>query len=159
LLDRPNPPTCAMLIIDIDHFKSINDQHGHAEGDEALILVAATLRAQVSEPAFIGRLGGEEFVVVIPGADYDQAYRLAERFREGVMAIDTRRWLQDRRITVSIGLTLSRETGDTPSTMLQRADSALYEAKRSGRNCVKAQLPAPDIIPAAPVSSVTVEYA
>jgi diguanylate cyclase (GGDEF)-like protein len=159
LLDRPNPPTCAMLIIDIDHFKSINDQHGHAEGDEALILVAATLRAQVSEPAFIGRLGGEEFVVVLPGADYDKAYRLAERFREGVMEIDTRRWLQDRRITVSIGLTLSRDSGDTPSTMLQRADSALYEAKRAGRNCVRAQLPAPDIIPAAPTASVTVEYA
>ena len=159
LLDRPNPPSCAMLIIDIDHFKSINDQHGHAEGDEALILVAAALREQVIEPAFIGRLGGEEFVVVLPGADYDKAYRLAERFRENVMAIDTRRWLQDRRITVSVGLTLSRDSGDTPSTMLQRADSALYEAKRSGRNCVRAQLPAPDIIPAAPVSSVTVEYA
>ena len=75
-----------MLIIDIDHFKSINDQHGHAEGDEALKLVAATLRADVHEPAFIGRLGGEEFVVVMPGADFDQAYRLAERFREGVMS-------------------------------------------------------------------------
>lgn len=160
LLEHPNPPTCAMLIIDIDHFKSINDQHGHAEGDEALILVAATLREQVMEPAFIGRLGGEEFVVVLPGADYDKAYRTAERFREGVMSIDTRRWLQDRRITVSIGLTLSRESGDTPSTMLQRADSALYEAKRAGRNCVKAQLPAPpEVAPAAPVTSVTVEYA
>jgi diguanylate cyclase (GGDEF)-like protein len=159
LLQHPNPPTCAMLIIDIDHFKSINDQHGHAEGDEALILVAASLREQVCEPAFIGRLGGEEFVVVLPGADYDKAYRIAERFREGVMAIDTRRWLQDRRITVSIGLTLSRESGDTPSTMLQRADSALYEAKRSGRNCVRAQLPAPEVTSAAPVASVTVEYA
>jgi diguanylate cyclase (GGDEF)-like protein len=85
---------------------------------------------------------------------------MAERFREGVMAIDTRRWLDDRRITVSIGLTLSRESGDTPSTMLQRADAALYEAKRSGRNCVKAQLPALEIAPAAAVpASVTVEYA
>ncbi|MET0534331.1 MAG: diguanylate cyclase [Steroidobacter sp.] len=160
LLQHPNPPTCAMLIIDIDHFKSINDQHGHAEGDEALILVAATLREHVIEPAFIGRLGGEEFVVVLPGADYDKDYRLAERFREAVMAIDTRRWLQDRRITVSIGLTLSRESGDTPSTMLQRADAALYEAKRAGRNCVKAQLPViSEINPTAPVNSVTVEYA
>lgn len=160
LLEHPNPPSCAMLIIDIDHFKSINDQHGHAEGDEALILVAASLREQVSEPAFIGRLGGEEFVVVLPGADYDKAYRMAERFREGVMAIDTCRWLQDRRITVSIGLTLSRESGDTSSTMLQRADAALYEAKRSGRNCVRAQLPAPEVSTAAPVTpAVTVEYA
>jgi diguanylate cyclase (GGDEF)-like protein len=160
LLDRPNPPSCAMLIIDIDHFKSINDQHGHAEGDEALILVAESLREQVCEPSFIGRLGGEEFLVVLPGADYDKAYRMAERFREGVMEIDTRRWLQDRRITVSVGLTLSRESGDTPSTMLQRADAALYEAKRAGRNCVRAQLPAPEVAPAAKVPTpVTVEYA
>lgn len=159
LLEHPNPPTCAMLIIDIDHFKSINDQYGHAEGDEALILVAATLCEHVSEPSFIGRLGGEEFVVVLPGGDYDKAYRLAERFREGVMAIDTRRWLEDRRITVSIGLTLSRESGDTPSTMLQRADAALYDAKRAGRNCVRAQLPVQEVSPAAPVASVTVEYA
>ncbi len=132
LLAHPNPPTCAMLIIDIDHFKSINDQHGHAEGDEALKLVAAALRKDVHEPAFIGRLGGEEFVVVIPGADFDKAYRLAERFREGVMSIDTRRWLADRRITVSIGLTMSTTSGDTPSTMLQRADAALVRGEACG---------------------------
>jgi len=59
-----------------------------------------------------------------------------------VMSIDTRRWLADRRLTVSIGVTVSRAAGDTPSHMLQRADAALYEAKRSGRNCVKQQLPA-----------------
>lgn len=159
LLAHPNPPTCAMLIIDIDHFKSINDQHGHAEGDEALKLVAAVLRHDVHEPAFIGRLGGEEFVVVIPGADFDRAYRMAERFREAVMAIDTRRWLVDRRITVSVGLTLSRTSGDTLSTMLQRADAALYEAKRSGRNCVKAQLPAHETTSTGTLTSARVEYA
>ncbi|HEY5761090.1 MAG TPA: diguanylate cyclase [Steroidobacter sp.] len=159
LLQQPNPPSCAMLIIDIDHFKSINDQHGHAEGDEALKLVARELREDVHEPSFIGRLGGEEFVVVLPGADYDKAYRLAERFREGVMSIDTRRWLTDRRITVSVGLTMARVNGDTPSTMLQRADSALYDAKRSGRNCVKALLPAPESEIPAPLKSAQVKFA
>ncbi|WP_293853164.1 diguanylate cyclase [Steroidobacter sp.] len=159
LLQQPNPPTCAMLIIDIDHFKSINDQHGHAEGDEALKAVASELREDVHEPAFIGRLGGEEFVVVLPGADFDKAYRLAERFRESVMGIDTHRWRMDRRITVSIGLTLSRPTGDTPSTMLQRADSALYDAKRAGRNCVKAQLPVLETDVPAPLKPAQVEYA
>ena len=149
-----------MLIIDIDHFKSINDQHGHAEGDEALKAVARELREEVREPAFIGRLGGEEFVVAIPGADFDKAYRLAERFRESVMSIDTRRWLTDRRITVSVGLTMSRPSGDTPSTMLQRADAALYEAKRAGRNCVKAQLPAlENELPATPLQPARVEFA
>lgn len=159
LLDQTNPPTCAMLIIDIDHFKSINDQHGHAEGDEALRQVAAELREEVHEPAFIGRLGGEEFVVVMPGADFDKAHRMAERFREGVMSIDTRRWLPERRITVSIGLTLSRAQGDTPSTMLQRADAALYDAKRAGRNCVKAQLPPAESDTPAPLTPVRVGYA
>ncbi len=159
LLQQPNPPSCAMLIIDIDHFKSINDQHGHAEGDEALKAVARELREDVHEPAFIGRLGGEEFVVAVPGADFDRAYRLAERFRESVMSIDTRRWLKDRRITVSIGLTMAKPSGDTPSTMLQRADAALYDAKRAGRNCVKVQLPAAESEIAAPIKSTQVEFA
>lgn len=159
LLQQPSPPSCAMLIIDIDHFKSINDMHGHPEGDEALKAVARKLRQEVREPAFIGRLGGEEFVVVLPGADFEMAYRLAERFREAVMGIDTRRWLADRRITVSIGLTLSRPSGDTPSTMLQRADAALYDAKRAGRNCVKAQVPTPHSDLPEPVSPARMEYA
>jgi diguanylate cyclase (GGDEF)-like protein len=144
LVEGPNRRVHAMLIIDIDHFKSINDQYGHPEGDEALKLVAARLRAEVREPAFIGRLGGEEFVVVVPDSDVEAGRQLAERFRESVMTIDTRRWLADRRLTVSIGLTVSRLAGDTPSHMLQRADAALYAAKRAGRNCVMQQLPAAD---------------
>ena len=151
LVEAPDGRTHAMLIIDIDHFKSINDQHGHPEGDEALKLVAARLRAEVREPAFIGRLGGEEFAVVVPDSDAEAGRQIAERFRESVTAIDTRRWLADRRLTVSIGLTTSKTAGDTPSHMLQRADAALYEAKRSGRNCVRQQLPAPEAAaPAAP---------
>jgi two-component system cell cycle response regulator len=144
LLEATNARTHTMLIIDIDHFKSINDQFGHPEGDEALKLVAAGLRGEVREPAFIGRLGGEEFAVVVPDSDVEAGRQLAERFRESVMKIDTRRWLADRRLTVSIGLTVSKATSDTPSHMLQRADAALYEAKRAGRNCVKQQLPPPE---------------
>lgn len=159
LLQQPVAASCAMLIIDIDHFKSINDQHGHAEGDEALKAVARELRAEVREPAFIGRLGGEEFLVVVPGADFDKANRLAERFRETVMGIDTRRWLMDRRITVSIGVTMAKPSGDTPSSMLQRADAALYEAKRAGRNCVKAQLPSLESERPASMQPAQVEYA
>jgi diguanylate cyclase (GGDEF)-like protein len=159
LLHQPTVPNCALLIIDIDHFKSINDQHGHAEGDEALKLVAGVLRNDVHEPAFIGRLGGEEFVVVLPGADFDRAHRMAENFRESVMAIDTSRWLEDRRITVSIGLTVSRLAGDTSSAMLQRADAALYEAKRAGRNCVKAQVPTLDVGVLGPLAPAAVECA
>jgi len=142
LVEPPNGRIHALLIIDIDHFKSINDQYGHPEGDEALKLVAASLRAEVHEPAFIGRLGGEEFAVVVPDSDPEAGRLLAERFRESVMKIDTRRWLADRRLTVSIGMTVSKLASDSPSHMLQRADAALYEAKRAGRNCVRQQLPA-----------------
>ena len=131
--------SCALLIIDIDHFKQINDHFGHPEGDEALRLVAACLRNQVREPAFLGRLGGEEFIVVLPEASLDDARELAERFRIEVMQIDSRRWLADRPITVSMGLTIAAKD-DNASTMLRRADAALYEAKRAGRNCVRVRL-------------------
>ncbi|HEX7013080.1 MAG TPA: diguanylate cyclase [Steroidobacteraceae bacterium] len=141
LLAQPGG-SCAMLIIDIDHFKSINDEHGHPEGDEALKQVADCLRSEVREPSFIGRLGGEEFVVVMPDADEKAAAQLAETFRQRVSTLDARRWFEDRHITVSIGITLSRRSGDTPSTTLQRADAALYEAKRAGRNCARLLLPA-----------------
>lgn len=143
LVEGPSDQSHAMIIIDIDHFKSINDQYGHPEGDEALKLVAERLRAEVHEPAFIGRLGGEEFAVVVPDSSAEAGRQLAERIRESVMTIDTRRWLADRRLTVSIGVTVSKLAGDTPSHMLQRADAALYEAKRAGRNCVRQQLPTP----------------
>jgi diguanylate cyclase (GGDEF)-like protein len=161
LVVAPNGRTHALLIIDIDHFKRINDEHGHPEGDEALKLVAARLRAEVQEPSFIGRLGGEEFVVAVPDSDAEAGRQIAERFRESVMTIDTHRWLGDRRLTVSIGLTVSKLAGDTPSHMLQRADAALYEAKRAGRNCVKQQLPAPEPDAAATTSTGPsgVEYA
>ncbi|NJO13643.1 MAG: GGDEF domain-containing protein [Gammaproteobacteria bacterium] len=142
----------ALIFLDLREFKSINDQHGHPEGDEALKLVAARLRSEVPEPAFIGRLGGEEFVVVLPDSNVEAGRQLADRFRESVTAIDTRRWLADRRLTVSIGMTLSKAGGDNPSYMLQRADAALYEAKRAGRNCVRLQLPAQaEITPVAPL--------
>jgi diguanylate cyclase (GGDEF)-like protein len=156
LLRRNDMQSCAMLIIDIDHFKSINDLHGHAEGDEALMLVAAELRSAVREPAFLGRLGGEEFVVVLPETALEAATATAERIREEVMRIDSRRWLADRRITVSIGVTLS-VPHDSPSTMLQRADTALYIAKRSGRNQVKVTIHSPVSPPVAPVSAAASE--
>lgn len=136
--------SCALLIIDIDHFKQINDRFGHPEGDEALRLVASCLRAEVREPGFLGRLGGEEFVVVLPGTGVEEARAFAERFRIQVTKLDSRRWLPDRPITVSTGLTIS-VSDDTTSTMLQRADAALYEAKRDGRNCVRVRLIQEDI--------------
>ena len=139
LLQEEEPPLCSILVVDIDHFKSINDKFGHPVGDEALRLVSTELSSTLREPAFMGRLGGEEFVVVLPDTGLEAATQTAERLRERVLAIDTHRLLNDRQLTVSIGVTTSLANGDTISSMLKRADSALYEAKYAGRNCVRSE--------------------
>jgi diguanylate cyclase (GGDEF)-like protein len=136
LLRRSATPT-SILIMDIDHFKSINDRHGHLIGDETLRSMTAHLRDAVAEPALFGRLGGEEFAVVLPATDLEQAIAIADRLRERVMRIDLSRWLGERRITVSIGVATSVPTLDSISVMLHRADAALYAAKDAGRNCVR----------------------
>jgi diguanylate cyclase (GGDEF)-like protein len=142
LRDSAAPP-CSILVIDIDHFKSINDRHGHPTGDEVLKVIAQSIREAVREPAFLGRLGGEEFLIVLPDTRLEAARHAAERLREKMTTIDTSAWFADRRtLTASLGVTTSSPGVDTPSTMLQRADSALYAAKRGGRNCVKVE-PAP----------------
>ena len=144
LLRRDSIEPCSILIVDIDYFKAINDQLGHSTGDEVLKVVAATVRAAVTEPAFFGRLGGEEFLIVLPATRLATARALAQSFCEKIEAIDTSRWFGERRhITCSIGVSASVPGRDTPSAMLQRADAALYSAKRGGRNCVRTE-PAPD---------------
>jgi len=145
VLSSAAQPPCSILIVDIDHFKSINDHHGHVAGDQVLKVVADRVRSGVAEPGFFGRLGGEEFLIVLPGVVLDPAIQVAERLREGIMAIDTGRWFADHRsITASIGVATSSPGGDTVSSMLQRADAALYAAKRGGRNCVMCE---PDVVP------------
>ena len=151
LLRSENPEPCAILIVDVDYFKAINDQLGHSTGDEVLKVLAATVRAAVKEPAFFGRLGGEEFLIALPDTGLHAARAMAESFCEMIEAIDTSRWFGDRhRLTCSIGVSVSVPGRDTPSTMLQRADAALYSAKRGGRNCVRTEpAPTPDMDAAA----------
>jgi len=136
LLQRGDAPPCSILLFDIDHFKSINDRHGHPAGDETLRLLTTYLRNAVALPAFLGRLGGEEFIVVLPDTSLQDAYRIADSIRAQIPSIDLERWLGERRITVSIGVTSSR-VADTVSAVLRRADAALYAAKHAGRNCVR----------------------
>jgi diguanylate cyclase (GGDEF)-like protein len=144
LLKRPEAPPCAILIMDIDFFKRINDQHGHAAGDEVLKLVAEAVRSTVTPPAFFGRLGGEEFLIVLPDAGLAAARGFAEVLRQNVAAINTRALIPGHAgVTTSVGLTVSMIGADDPGNMLARADTALYTAKRSGRNCVRVE-PAPD---------------
>jgi diguanylate cyclase (GGDEF)-like protein len=140
LLSEAASGPCSVLIIDIDHFKRINDQYGHPVGDDVLKAVAERIRTGVSDRACFGRLGGEEFLIVLPNTDLAQARLEAEEFRKQIMSLDTSHWFSDRHpVTASIGLTASSAGLDTPSTMLKRADIALYAAKRSGRNCVRSE--------------------
>jgi diguanylate cyclase (GGDEF)-like protein len=136
LLQRAGIRACAMLVIDVDHFKTINDKFGHAEGDAALKLLASVLQKTIREPAFKGRLGGEEFVVVLPAATMETACAVAEGIRKQVMALDSLPWLVGRPMTVSIGVAVAHADQDSAGAMLHRADLALYEAKRTGRNRV-----------------------
>ncbi|MFJ1301413.1 diguanylate cyclase [Pseudomonadota bacterium AL_CKDN230030165-1A_HGKHYDSX7] len=122
-----------VLAIDIDLFKSVNDEHGHAAGDTVLRGIAALLSKRARSHDIVGRMGGEEFVMLLPGAPHDVALRVAERIRadiEGFQAIP-----QGAR-TVSIGVAAYPQDGATLAEALARADQALYRAKASGRNRV-----------------------
>ncbi|WP_250214455.1 GGDEF domain-containing protein [Acrocarpospora catenulata] len=124
----------ALLIVDIDHFKRVNDTYGHLVGDQVLIGVAATLRSQLRDYDVVGRFGGEEFVVLLPRADVAEARRVAERLRSrvGRMAVPA----EDAMITVTIsaGVAIMNMHGEDLIELLAAADLALYRAKELGRD-------------------------
>ncbi len=125
-------PAC-LLMLDIDHFKQINDRFGHAAGDRALRIVAEQLKARLRADDLLARYGGEEFVVVLPGTTAQAGYGVAEELRSCIEGIGFRGEQQPVRITLSCGVTALR-ADDTPEHAFERADHALYRAKRNGRN-------------------------
>ncbi len=127
----PDAPV-AVVYFDLDRFKAINDEHGHAVGDEVLCAVAAVAAAQVRRDDVVGRLGGEEFVVVAPGTTYEQGLALAERLRVALPDVGAARGIE---VTASFGVTMLRP-GETPSSVLDRVDALMYEAKAGGRDRV-----------------------
>jgi len=128
----------AALMIDIDHFKRINDGYGHDVGDEVLREFAARLASNVRAIDLPCRYGGEEFTVLMPGATIDAAERVAERIRLHVAGSPFRvaGGAELLSVTISIGVAASIGAGDTPEALLKRADEAVYEAKAAGRNKV-----------------------
>jgi len=122
---------CAVLMIDIDSFKPINDTHGHATGDAVLALVAGLLAATVREADFVSRYGGEEFLVLLPDTALEGARTVAEKLR--TVVAETAHPVAGR-ITISIGLAMAAPGTGELATVVAQADAALYEAKRSGRN-------------------------
>ncbi|MDP1630377.1 MAG: PleD family two-component system response regulator [Caulobacter sp.] len=128
----------AALMIDIDHFKKINDNFGHDVGDQVLREFAVRLASNVRAIDLPCRYGGEEFTVIMPGAALEDAQRVAERIRLHV-AGSPFRVVEGRElltVTISIGVAATLGEGDTPEALLKRADEAVYEAKAAGRNCV-----------------------
>ncbi len=122
----------AVLLLDLDHFKQINDQLGHATGDACLKRVAEIASESVRAGDSVGRIGGEEFLIVLPGATSESAMMLGERLRLCI-ARSGLRHANGEPVTASLGAAMAT-IGDTPETLVARADAALYEAKRSGRN-------------------------
>lgn len=124
--------TFGLAIIDIDHFKSVNDTYGHQVGDKVLIEMANIIQNNLRKTDFVGRLGGEEFVIICPESNIEDLTSLMEMFREKIATYD---FDVVHNKTASFGLTLSKK-GDSIQSILQRADKALYAAKDSGRNKV-----------------------
>jgi diguanylate cyclase (GGDEF)-like protein len=138
----------AVLLIDIDHFKRVNDKHGHLVGDEALRAVATILRSAIRTKDVIGRFGGEEFVIAVPATDLADATVTADRLRSAVAAsplaamcagvLDDPALDPDTfQLTVSIGVAVYPSDGQTVDDLLQRADRAMYAAKAAGRDRVR----------------------
>ena len=125
----------AVLMVDVDHFKSVNDRYGHASGDRALRLIADSLRVNTRVFDSVARYGGEEFVVVMPGTGPVEAAAAAERLRLAVQEIEFNATAGERTpLTVSVGVACTPIAINSPEVLLQAADAALYDAKRNGRN-------------------------
>ncbi|MDM9622165.1 GGDEF domain-containing protein [Rhizobium sp. S96] len=126
--------SATVLILDVDHFKDVNDQFGHLQGDEVLKAIAARLGTILRASDRMFRFGGEEFVAVCPLTDHAEGARLAERLRWTIAnSVSTP---DGRPVTVSIGLASADEDGVSFTTVLSVADERLYQAKKNGRNCV-----------------------
>jgi diguanylate cyclase (GGDEF)-like protein len=134
--------SAAILVLDMDYFKRINDQHGHLAGDAALKSVGAALADELRGYDAVGRFGGEEFVAVLPDTDTAGAEQAAQRLRRRIEALRIETYGETISVTASIGVALCPEHGDDLDDVLRAADDAMYDAKRAGRNAVRAAPPA-----------------
>ena len=143
---RREPLTVAM--VDLDHFKHVNDTWGHAVGDLTLVMVAGALQEQVRAIDLAARFGGEEFLVILPGTEPEQAVAVMERIREHIRDLAIPAPGDTLRVTASVGLACLRPS-ETVGELLARADAALYRAKALGRDRCEVACPEPDDAPCA----------
>lgn len=125
----------SLMMFDLDHFKMINDQFGHAVGDQVLHFLARRCHQNSRSTDLIARYGGEEFVVLLPETNYETAYIIAERQRQSIMNMPFVTDAGPLHVTISAGVA-EANSADTLSTLIEKADKALYSAKNNGRNCV-----------------------
>jgi len=134
----------AVALVDIDHFKSVNDRHGHAAGDRALCALVRAARDALRESDRIVRWGGEEFLLVFPETAGAEAAPICERIRDDVAALVHDSASGRFRITISCGVAAANPADESLESVLARADAALYAAKGAGRNCVRSEDDLPD---------------
>ncbi len=127
---------CSVLVVDMDHFKRVNDTHGHATGDRALELAAAAMRQALRPGDLIGRMGGEEFAVLLPDTPLSVAIGIAGRLQQAIAGVDLVVREQPVPLSGSIGVSEMRSGDTSLQALLEHADQAMYEAKRAGRDRV-----------------------
>ena len=137
----------ALLMVDVDDFKRFNDTHGHQCGDQALAIVAKTLKSNIRDIDLIARYGGEEFTIVLPYADLEAAEIIADRLLQSMSAHVAIPGAPDARLSISIGISVFPDSCETSEALLETADASLYRAKRNGKNqyCVSMAVDTPPI--------------
>lgn len=135
--DSSRTEPAALIAIDLDHFKPINDQSGHAAGDAILRAVAAAMQAAVRAHDFVARVGGDEFAVVLTGCEETAAQRVSESLLSAISSVALEWEGKSLSVSASIGVAVISPQGETLESWQQRADSASYAAKGSGRGCVR----------------------
>lgn len=133
---RANAEMLCCIMVDIDHFKKVNDNYGHGVGDEVIKLLANILQSSTRDLDIVGRYGGEEFCIVLPGLDIDEAVSVAERIRLRVKNESASTFPNGPRVTASLGVATILDMAKDPAELNDQADQALYVAKESGRNRV-----------------------
>ena len=135
---RHGHPLCA-IIIDIDHFKRLNDERGHAAGDRALEELVRLVKSMLRSQDLFARIGGEEFAILLPETQSSSGILTAERLRQAVEALEVPFETGPIKFTVSAGVAELGSTNGNWERMIQRADAAMYDAKKNGRNSVAVQ--------------------
>ncbi|MBU2440116.1 GGDEF domain-containing protein, partial [bacterium] len=129
----------ALIMADIDHFKEFNDAYGHLKGNKALQNIADILRSNIREVDIAGRFGGEEFIIILPEANMQEAHKIAERIRIKVEDYNfiNKKSHPNEKVTLSLGVTSCSQENITPQGLIYKVDQALYQAKGKGRNRVE----------------------